>query len=527
MAPLLAPVALLLAATPAQPPLAAPGAYSRDRYEPEPSVRQSPRRPASRTDGRPAPPTDDFTADGLAAFEDALTAYFGGTRSVPLAEKAAFYDWVIRRHHLERFPPTAAGEPVGIVHHSAFLTTPQMRGRVHWGNDTLTWNGALLSAMSLRYAVTRDPAALNWVRTLLGGIELSMTVTGSPGLPARCLMQLDEPYGKLKRRFDRPGAPTIFFLSDAAKGTVNQVACGLIVCQTVCGEALPPADRARAARLSLALADHLVRHDYMLTEADGSKTEFGKLLPRIGPQSIPFNAQVAYTIVAGGAGFGARHPGANRAAAGRVSRAFEELRGEHHVYYEGPGKLVRPERVGASPIVKGMNDRQHVMSAGYAALLMEWELARRAGTAADGKFLYEMGRTPLYAARGVRGNRNARVAFQWAGLLSDGRRAAAILPDDRERAEEFGWARAEVAAGVEHLRRFPLSRRLWPHEDAGSSSRAFAAEQTPWDCYVWKADPEAVKRRTGPPQNRWAAGIDFLHAYWLLRYWGLPVDSAG
>ena len=479
--------------------------------------------PAAAQAGRPQPPTDDRTAAALASYEAALTAHHGGTRQIPLAEKAAFYEWVIRRHHLETFPPNPAQPPVGIVHDAALLpANPGEAGRFLPGPDTLTWNGALLAGMSYRWAVTRDPAALEWVRTLLGGLELSMHVTGQWGLPPRCFLQSPVPVQDLTRRYDPPNGPTIHFRSEAAKGTVNQIAMGLIVCRLLCGDDLGPADRGRTDAMLLGMADHLVRHDYYLTEADGKRTKYGHLQPRFGPQSIPFNAQVAYLIVAGGAALGTQAPDAHPAAVARVREAFEELRTEHHVYYESPEKLIRPQRVGASPIVKGMNDRQHVFTAGYTALLLEWELARRANAAADGQFLYEMGRTPLYSMRGVRGDKNSLLAFLWGGLLMDGRRAAAMLPDPREREAEFALARQEIDVGVEHLRRFPLSRRAFVFEEAGPRPGVWPAEEHPWDGYVWKADPDMTYRQTGPELNRWAAGLDYLHAYWAARYWGIP-----
>ncbi|MFH5802414.1 hypothetical protein [Alienimonas sp. DA493] len=504
---------LLLAALPAQPADAPSPEHAAPALSAEASVRS--------LNGL-ALPADD-SAEAQAAFEAAITARYGGTRQVPLAVKAEVYELVIRRHLLERFEPTPAGAPVGIVHQTALLPSkPGQSGAFLAGPDTLTWNGALLAAMSYRWAATRDPEALEWVRTLLGGLELGMKVTGQPGLPARCYTRSAKSSGELSLRYEPPNGKTIFARSDAAKGTVNHIAAGLIVCQLLCGDALGPEDRGRAARMSLEMADHLVRHDYHLTERTGKRTEYGDLTPRIGPQSIPFNAQVAYLIVAGGAGLGVHAPNADPGAVNRVMDAFEELRSKHHVYYEGPAQLVRPQRVGASPLLKGMNDRQHSLTAGYASLLLEWELARRANATADGRFLYEMGRTPLFAMRGVRGERNAMMAFLWGGLLMDGRRAAAILPDPQERNAEFEAARREIEAGVEHLRRFPVSRRAVVAEKAGTRGDVWIAEQRPFDCYVWKADPNEVFVQTGPPTSKWAAGIDFLHAYWAARYWGLP-----
>ena len=467
------------------------------------------------------PPAGDQSADALAAYEHALTAFYGGTRDVPLGAKAAFYEWAVRRYFLELFED-GDRRPPGLVQHAAFLPNkPRGDVKLGPGADTVTWNGALLAAMSYRYAVTGDADALDFCRTLLRGLEFACEVTREPGLPARCVTQADEPVGDLIWRYRREGMRPVRFRSDAAKGTLNQVAQGLIVCQLLCGDALGEFDGRRAGNLSLALADHLVRHDYKLTEADGNETEYGNVVPRIGPQSIPFNAQVAYLVVAGGAGLAP--PDADPAAVARVRLAFDDLRSEHHVYYESPLRAVRPQRVGSSPLVKGTNDRHHVLTAGYAAILLEWELARRAG--ADGRFLYEMGRTPVYAARGVRGERNSLLEFLYAGLLTDGNRAAAMLPDPRERDAEFAAARAGVAAGVEHLRRFPLSRRHYAFADGPERGDAWVAEERPWDCYVWKANARRTHPKTGDFTNRWACGLDYLHAYWAGRYWGLPLGG--
>ena len=477
--------------------------------------------------GRDAPPPrpdpGDPSADALATYEARLARFHGGDRAVPLAVKAEHYRWAVERYFLETFEDGDRRAP-GLVQHAVFLPNSP-RGEIEFspGADTVTWNGALLAATSYRWAVTGDPAALDFARTLLRGLEFAVEVTGEPGLPCRCVIQSDEPVGKLIRRYRREGMKPVRFRSGAAKGTVNQVAQGLAVFQLLCGDALPDHERRRAGNLSLALADHLARHNYKLTEADGNETEYGKLTPRIGPQSIPFNAQVAYFVIAAGAAFAPAD--ADAAAVERVRREFRDLRAEHHVYYEGRGRAIKPQRVGNNPLVKGMNDRHHVLTAGYVSLLIEWELARRASAAADARFLYEMGRTPVWAARGVRGERNALLEFLYAGLLTNGQRAAAMLPDERERTEEYAAARAGVEAGAEHLRRFPVSRRHYAFADGPEVDDTWVAEQRPWDCYVWKADPNRRHPKTGDFTNRWACGIDYLHAYWAARYWRLPIGE--
>ena len=393
--------------------------------------------------GRDAPPPrpdpGDQSADALATYETRLARFHGGDRTVPLAVKADHYQWAVERYFLETFEDGDRRAP-GLVQHAVFLPKGT-RGTVNFspGADTVTWNGALLAATSYRWAVTGDPAALDFARTLLRGLEFAVEVTGEPGLPCRCVTQADEPVGNLVWRYRREGMRPVRFRSDAAKGTVNQVAQGLAVFQLLCADALEDHDRKRAGNLSLALADHLARHDYRLTRSrrqrDGVRQPHpadraavdpvqragglpdGRRRGRVRPPPTPTPRPSSGSGGSSGT-YGRNTTSTMRAAAGRSNRSGW----------------------GTTPLVKGMNDRHHVLTAGYVSLLMEWELARRANAAADGRFLYEMGRTPVWAARGVRGERNALLEFLYAGLLTNGRRAAAMLPEERERAEEFAAA---------------------------------------------------------------------------------------
>ena len=52
----------------------------------------------------------------------------------------------------------------------------------------------------------------------------------------------------------------------------------------------------------------------------------------------------------------------------KLPAEFRRLRFEHHCYFEYPRNLiVLPQRVGGSPFVKGMNDRNHVTNAAFIA----------------------------------------------------------------------------------------------------------------------------------------------------------------
>src|SRR5690606_27732233 len=62
-------------------------------------------------------------------------------------------------------------------------------GKLNWyvGSDESTWSGALLSALSFKYAVTRDAETLARICDLIRGMQLYFDVTGVPGHVARCV----------------------------------------------------------------------------------------------------------------------------------------------------------------------------------------------------------------------------------------------------------------------------------------------------------------------------------------------------
>ena len=59
--------------------------------------------------------------------------------------------------------------------------------------DSAIWTGHFLAAESFRYAVTKDPDALNNVKTALYGIRVLLDATGND-LLARCAFPENSPY---------------------------------------------------------------------------------------------------------------------------------------------------------------------------------------------------------------------------------------------------------------------------------------------------------------------------------------------
>ena len=454
----------------------------------------------------------DYTAESLRRFHRAFQAQYGAaSRDVPLEAKAEHLEWALTRYHWTPFnqinPRVILPEQVGPL--------PEYR----YGADISTWNGAFLAALSYKYAVTKSPETLQKIARLLDGMHFFLEVTGQPGLPARCVLRQEAPVADCNLPYTAADGTKYFYRSDPAKGTLNQIIGGYCVMMMLAWNDLPP-DKQRMARDDLAaMVHHLIAHDYRLTERDGKRTSYGDIRPLIGSQSIPFNAQVAYLIVATGAYF----PGSDPAAHRRIQKEFARLRDEHHVYYEKPHKtwlpLLLPQRIGDNPLVKGMNDRNHVLNAAYWGLMLERWAARTEGRKLHGDFCYQLGRTMFWTIRHIQNDGNALCNLMWAGILSDPQMFAHLIPQNPEATRhQVVWLK-DVA--VEQLRRFPVDRFYEPGEEFKTPVAQWVDAREKHDSYLWKGDPKERWISNGQTSNIHIASLDFLHAYWLMRYWGL------
>lgn len=463
--------------------------------------------------GATPPPEGDNTPGPLRQYVAELLASYGGDpRRVPLAVKAALFDWMLWRYHFT---------PWRHVHNRVFL--PREAGKEStWppGADTSTWNGALLAAMSYKFAVTRDAGTLARIEQHLEGLRFFQEVTGKFGFAARSVCPADGrvldhmlPYTDADGRAWR-------YWGGPAKGTYNQLVAGYAAALLLAQGDLSENARARAREDLTALVLHVVDHDYHLTDATGQRTPYGDITPLVGSAGVPFNAQVAYLIVAAGQVF----PPTDAAARDRIVAQFRRLRGEHHAYYDKPlTNFVSPQRVAASPLVKGMNDRMHVISAAHMGLALERFDAPRRGESINEKFTYRLGRTLFHGANQMTVFRNSLCNFMCAGILNDPRTFELVVPGGR------GAMRLTldglIVTGIEQLRRFPLDRFFYPGGEINTPEVQWVDRFRPED-YYWKCDPTLIWQANGPADNEVYCAIDFLYAYWLLRFYGLDQHPA-
>ncbi len=451
---------------------------------------------------------EDYSAAGLRHVQQQVLAPYGGSHlRLPLEEKARYYQWELLRYHLT---------PWHQVHHYTELPA-ESGANPRWipGSDSSTWNGALLAALAYQVAVTGDAWATGHLEELIQGMAFFLEVTRSPGLLARNVSNYQTSAQPGQLRYQAPDGRVYWYREDAAKGTYNQAAAGLGTALIVAEKHLSPPARNKAQWCLSQLAMHLVRHDYHITNSSGKRTPYGNLVPLVGSQGVPFNAQVAYLIVALGHAF----PPPLKNEQQQLAEEFHRLRHKHHAYYESPWRsLVRPQRVGASPLVKGVNDRNHVATAAYVSLLLERWTAAREGRQVDATFVYQMGRTLYWASRYLQPHRHSLCNFMWAAVAQDPALGPHLLRR-RERAAEKRRIGQLLADGQEQLRHFPLDRFV-------SRGRLLRTRAPQWvdlrrsDDFHWKSDP-FHRWQAQQPTRETTCGTDFLLAYWLMRYWRL------
>ncbi len=461
-----------------------------------------------------APDSSDYSCQSLRAYQERLVAHYGGDREMPLDVKAAYFEWELWRYHIT---------PYHQFYNRAVLPDrPDPPPQAFPSRDSSTWNGALLAQLSFQYAATKDRRLLPLAAVVIEGLHLFFEVTGQPGLMARTVARADGIvlYDLKPNLYTAADGTQYYHQDDPAKGGFNQIACGYAAMMIHMYSDLPPEIQKLARDDIAAMVLHVIEHDYQATDRSGKRTTYGDMRPLVGSMSLPFNAQVAYLIVALGYSF----PPDNPAQRERIFAEFRRLRGKHHVYYEPPwATLVPPQKIGGSPLVKGMNDRFHVVTAAYFGLQLEFDHARRSGEPVNDKFVHQLGQTMYWAMDYLHDQHNSLCSFLWAGLVSDQHVFQTIV--DRKPNTARGQIDQALMEGVEQLRRFKLDRWVRTGQVVDSGRAQWIDTHAPDDFY-WKCNPHLVFEPTGPATNVYYSALDYLYAYWVMRYYRLDQHPA-
>ncbi len=142
-------------------------------------------------------------------------------------------------------------------------------------NDGLR-TGAYLMAMAYKYAVTGDEEALAIARRCVEAMLVLQSITGVPGLIARCVRQKgDKAYcgSEKKKWFD---AGEYEWLGDVSSDEVVGHFSALSVYYELCAD---ESERAVICKALCAVVDHILENEYKLKDVDGEYTRWGNWNP--------------------------------------------------------------------------------------------------------------------------------------------------------------------------------------------------------------------------------------------------------
>jgi hypothetical protein len=184
-------------------------------------------------------------------------------RRMTLADKAAYFERRIAERHKRH----------NLVADSQF-TEPGNPATSHQypnDNDGL-WTAIYVAAQAFRYAVTKDPQALDETRKSVDSMLRLEAITGRSGFPARSFRNKSEP---------RHNDGVWHFTSDgewewkadtSSDEIVGHFFAYSVVYDLAADEELKKRLRAAVSRM----ADHLIEHHYNLTDLHGGPTRWGR-----------------------------------------------------------------------------------------------------------------------------------------------------------------------------------------------------------------------------------------------------------
>ncbi|RRB07586.1 hypothetical protein [Larkinella rosea] len=189
-------------------------------------------------------------------------------KQMTLHDKAVFFDQQVRSRHIRvGFNSTLDRMEKGNLS-TGFLEDSD--------NDGL-WTSMYLGGEIFRYAVTKDPEALQNCRESLDAMERLYTITPVPGFPARSF----ERSGHIKELSDSERWQHAKDKEwDWKSTTSSDEVIGHIFAFGAMAELIPDKDlKGRAITLIDTLMNHIITHDMYLIDFDGKPTQWGKWNP--------------------------------------------------------------------------------------------------------------------------------------------------------------------------------------------------------------------------------------------------------
>ncbi|MBI2374432.1 MAG: hypothetical protein HYV07_10595 [Deltaproteobacteria bacterium] len=437
-----------------------------------------------------------------------------------------------RAEHYDRIALGHMPEGQDLVHAVFFEEDMRTVERLSISDNAGSWSAIYVASQAYRFAVTRDPAALDNVRRGLRGMTTVLEVTGVPGLFARAYVdpilpgfpsssQLLASYPDCDltvrhcKRWQQSSVEEyagLWFKSDVSKDeyTGQVFALGAIF------ELVDDSQVRGVVRSMLSsVGAHLIDHNLQITDIDGRPTTFGLMSP-VSLNDFPgFNALLVlswFKVIANAT----RDP--------RFERFYADCLLRENVEACERPELATSEAFTAYLSGVGLdlgcktNWNNHHM-----AQLAMFSLAHlESGPPAQ--LIRQALRHEMWEAetdRPMREQDNALFTF----FYSINRPAGAPRPD-----AELARAQCILGAFPDVKAHHAVDTTAYPEVCRDRNDEPLTDIVIPFaerdiDNYMWKKNPYAIKSEAAIP-NLVESPEDYLLAYWLARHFGILDDRA-
>jgi hypothetical protein len=380
----------------------------------------------------------------------------------------------------------------------------------HGGRDFISYNmpdnaymtGIYVGTLSMKYAVTGDPADLAAAKQSLNALHLLCNVSGKPGLLARAAWPVDRPMADdgIWRASDDGKHQ---WRGDVSSDQVDGVLYGFSLAYDLIAD---DDDKAMIAADVAAMVGHILDNDLRIIGYDGKVTTWGKYFP-VYTRFEPLNALLLLQAIK------IAHHVTGDARFGDAYRKW--------AIDEGYAERAVRARKSLSPLYRGaVNHSDDVLLfLGYEPLLRyEEDPALRDLYLQSYRLSWEgPGRFP-----GMKGEANPLYAFLAAKHLGDDSEVAAAIDTLRWLPFDIKWNRDTIARYEEKFA-FQFDPTIQSPEPGQGQAIPIDRREKTWS--TWVQDPYNSPGARDHDERIEYNGHDYLIGYWLGRYYEMiPAD---
>ena len=217
------------------------------------------------------------------------------TRRMTLREKAQHYDAIVQARHIRHGAVTGCNLRDASDFDSWYMTDND--------NDGL-WTSFYLTAKCFEYAATRDSEARRIAKRHFDFLHRLVTINGIPGFVSRSIRpSKDSPGGHEEYHYGGEGEwhestvePGWQWKADTSSDELSGhfFAWGVYYDHVAKGD---PAEEKRVQELVRGVVNHIIDHDFTLTDVDGHPTRWAIYSPRLLNGDLLWSDQVAFNAL--------------------------------------------------------------------------------------------------------------------------------------------------------------------------------------------------------------------------------------